>query len=130
MAEAESASTPYIEDDFYCPICREVFKIPVRVAACQHVFLNSETTTSENAEAYLEDNTIPSDQPSFHCPLCKANMTRQCLHCNSNHRAHIVPAICPSCLSLLWGDPTQLARNFISHLSERHQFDYGDLMNL
>ncbi|KAK7798773.1 hypothetical protein U0070_015158, partial [Myodes glareolus] len=91
---------------------------------------NSEATTSENAEAYLEDSAIPSDQPLFHSPLCEANMTRQHLHCNSNHGAYIVPAIFPSCLSLLLGDPTQLVRNFISHLSERHQFYYGDFMNL
>nr|XP_048317577.1 E3 ubiquitin-protein ligase RNF138-like [Myodes glareolus] len=129
MAEAESASTPYTEGDFYCSICQEVFKAPVRVGACQHVS-NSEATTSENAEAYLEDSAIPSDQPLFHSPLCEANMTRQHLHCNSNHGAYIVPAIFPSCLSLLLGDPTQLVRNFISHLSERHQFYYGDFMNL
>ncbi|XP_050005518.1 E3 ubiquitin-protein ligase RNF138-like isoform X1 [Alexandromys fortis] len=229
MAQDESASTPYTEDDFYCPICQEVFKTPVRVAACQHIFCrkcfltamkesrihcplcrgnvtrrerarperaldletimrsfpgscrycfqrielcrmrqhyktckkyqdefgvsstttlssfqlspdsvgnsnsNSEASTSENAEAYLEDNAIPSDQPSFDCPLCEeANMTRQRLldHCNSNHASHVVPSICPICLSLPWGNPTQLTRNFVSHLNERHQFDYGAFMNL
>ncbi|XP_050005521.1 E3 ubiquitin-protein ligase RNF138-like isoform X4 [Alexandromys fortis] len=132
MAQDESASTPYTEDDFYCPICQEVFKTPVRVAACQHIS-NSEASTSENAEAYLEDNAIPSDQPSFDCPLCEeANMTRQRLldHCNSNHASHVVPSICPICLSLPWGNPTQLTRNFVSHLNERHQFDYGAFMNL
>ncbi|XP_059106556.1 E3 ubiquitin-protein ligase RNF138-like [Peromyscus eremicus] len=235
MAEDESASTPYTEDDFYCPICQEVFKTPVRVAACQHVFCrkcfltamkesrihcplcrgnvtrreracperaldletimrsfpgncrccsqrielyrmrqhyktcekyqdefgvssavptfqlspdsvgnsnsnsNSEASTSGNEarhppQAYQEEgNASPPDQPTFDCPLCEeVNMTRQHLldHCNSNHRAHVVPVICPICLSLPWGDPTQLTRNFVSHLNQRHQFDYEDFVNL
>ncbi|XP_041527601.1 E3 ubiquitin-protein ligase RNF138-like isoform X2 [Microtus oregoni] len=205
MAQDESASTPYTEDDFYCPICQEVFKTPVRVAACQHIFCrkcfltamkesrihcplcrgnvtrrerarperaldletimrsfpggcrycsqrielcrmrqhyktckkyqdefgvsstptlssfqlspdsegnsNSEASTSENAEAYLEDNAIPSDQPSFDCPLCQeANMTRQRLldHCNSNHGSHVVSSICPiSFMNLQLDEETQ-----------------------
>ncbi|XP_032745872.1 E3 ubiquitin-protein ligase RNF138-like [Rattus rattus] len=227
MAEEESASTSYTEDDFYCPICQEVFKTPVRVAACQHVFCrkcfltamkesrihcplcrgnvtrreracperaldleaimrsfpgncrccsqrvelyrmrqhyktcekyqdefgaatpassfqhspdsvgnsNNEASASENAEAFQEedDNGSPPDQPTFDCPLCEeVNMTRQRLldHCNSSHRGHVVPVICPICLSLPWGDPTQLTRNFVSHLNQRHQFDYGDFVNL
>ncbi|XP_035305710.1 E3 ubiquitin-protein ligase RNF138 isoform X4 [Cricetulus griseus] len=140
MAEEESASTSYTEDDFYCPICQEVFRTPVRVAACQHVFYtvansNSEASTSENAEAYQEeDHAEPADdQPTFDCPLCEeGNMTRQRLldHCNTDHRGQVVPVICPICLSLPWGDPTQLTRNFVSHLNQRHQFDYGDYVNL
>ncbi|CAO2639732.1 E3 ubiquitin-protein ligase RNF138 [Lemmus lemmus] len=203
MAEDESASTPYTEDDFYCTICQEVFKTPVRVAACQHVFcrkcfltamkesrihcplcrgnvarrersrperaLDLETimrsfpgscrycsqrielcrmrqhyktckkyqdefgVSSSPSSFQLSPDSVGNNQPSFDCPLCEeANMTRQRLldHCNSNHRAHIVPSICPICLSLPWGNPTQLIRNFVSHLNERHQFDYGDFMNL
>lgn len=95
---------------------------------------NGEASTSENAEAYQEEeNVSPPDQPTFDCPLCEeVNMTRQGLldHCNSRHRAHIVPVICPICLSLPWGNPTQLTRNFVSHLNQRHQFDYGDFVNL
>ncbi|EHB15914.1 E3 ubiquitin-protein ligase RNF138 [Heterocephalus glaber] len=37
MAEELSAATSYTEDDFYCPVCKEVLKTPVRTAACQHV---------------------------------------------------------------------------------------------
>jgi E3 ubiquitin-protein ligase RNF138 len=37
MAEELSAATSYTEDDFYCPVCQEVLKTPVRTAACQHV---------------------------------------------------------------------------------------------
>lgn len=37
MAEDLSAATSYTEDDFYCPVCQEVLKTPVRTAACQHV---------------------------------------------------------------------------------------------
>nr|XP_034341968.1 E3 ubiquitin-protein ligase RNF138-like isoform X4 [Arvicanthis niloticus] len=133
MAEEESASTSYTEDDFYCPICQEVFKTPVRVVACQHVS-NNEASTSENAEGFQEDdNAIPPDQPTFDCPLCEeVSMTRQRLldHCNSSHRGHVVPVICPICLSLPWGDSTQLTRNLVGHLNQRHQFDYGDFVNL
>ncbi|XP_052027738.1 E3 ubiquitin-protein ligase RNF138-like isoform X3 [Apodemus sylvaticus] len=142
MAEEESASTSYTEDDFYCPICQEVFKTPVRVTACQHVFCrkysvgnsNNEAPAPENPEAFQEeDNASPPDQPTFDCPLCEeVNMSRQRLldHCNRSHRGHVVPVICPICLSLPWGDPTQLTRNFVSHLNQRHQFDYGDFVNL
>lgn len=37
MSEELSAATSYTEDDFYCPVCQEVLKTPVRTAACQHV---------------------------------------------------------------------------------------------
>lgn len=37
MAEDPSAAASYTEDDFYCPVCQEVLKTPVRTAACQHV---------------------------------------------------------------------------------------------
>lgn len=37
MSEELSADTSYTEDDFYCPVCQEVLKTPVRTAACQHV---------------------------------------------------------------------------------------------
>ncbi|XP_035305709.1 E3 ubiquitin-protein ligase RNF138 isoform X3 [Cricetulus griseus] len=180
MAEEESASTSYTEDDFYCPICQEVFRTPVRVAACQHVFCRKcfltamkesrvhcplcrgNVTRRERAcperaldletimrsfpgncrccsqrvelyrmrqhyktcEKYQDEfgvsSTVPSfqlspdtvansntdDQPTFDCPLCEeGNMTRQRLldHCNTDHRGQVVP---------------------------RHQFDYGDYVNL
>ncbi|KAH0508785.1 E3 ubiquitin-protein ligase RNF138 [Microtus ochrogaster] len=64
MAEAESASTPYIEDDFYCPTCREVFKIPVRVAACQHVFCRKCFLTAMK-------------KSGIRCPLCRGNVTKR-----------------------------------------------------
>lgn len=244
MAEKEPASTTsYNEDDFYCPICQEVFRTPVRVTACQHVFCrkcflramkesrihcplcrgnvtrreracperaldletimrsfpgncrccsqrvelysmrqhyktckkyqdefgvstaasslqleespdsvgnsnSEEVPAPENAQAFQEEdnnqdndhnandndnNGSPPDEPTFDCPLCEeGNMSRQSLldHCNSSHRGHVVPVICPICLSLPWGDPTQLTRNFVSHLNQRHQFDYGDFVNL
>lgn len=41
MAEgaAEAAAACFSEDDFYCPVCQEVFKTPVRTANCQHVWV-------------------------------------------------------------------------------------------
>ncbi|XP_021044242.1 E3 ubiquitin-protein ligase RNF138-like isoform X3 [Mus pahari] len=65
MAEEESASTKsYTEDDFYCPICQEVFKTPVRVAACQHVFCRKCFLTAMK-------------ESRLHCPLCRGDVTRR-----------------------------------------------------
>ncbi|XP_043339280.1 E3 ubiquitin-protein ligase RNF138-like [Cervus canadensis] len=221
MAEELSAATSYTEDDFYCPVCQEVLKTPVRTAACQHVFCRkcfltavresgihcplcrgsvtrreracperaldlenimrtfsggcrccakqikfyrmrhryksckkyqdeygvssiipnfqisqdsagnsnrSETSASDNTETY-QGNTSSSGQPTFKGPLCQeSNFTRQRLldHCNSNHLFQIVPVTCPISVSLPWGDPSQVTRNFVSHLNHRHQFDYGE----
>ncbi|XP_051826242.1 E3 ubiquitin-protein ligase RNF138 isoform X1 [Antechinus flavipes] len=225
MAETLSTATSYTEDDFYCPVCQEVFKTPVRTAACQHVFCRkcfltamresgihcplcrgnvtrreracperaldienvmrkfsgscrccakqikfyrmrhhyksckkyqdeygvssiipnfqisqdsvgnsnrSETSTSDNTETYQGDASSPG-HPTFKCPLCQeANFTRQRLldHCNNSHLFQIVPVTCPICVSLPWGDPSQITRNFVSHLNQRHQFDYGEFVNL
>nr|XP_020768281.1 E3 ubiquitin-protein ligase RNF138-like isoform X2 [Odocoileus virginianus texanus] len=98
MAEELSAATSYTEDDFYCPVCQEVLKTPVRTATCQHVFCRnnrSETSASDNTETYQE-NTSSSGHPTFKCPLCQeSNFTRQRLldHCNSNHLFQIVPVV-------------------------------------
>ncbi|GAB1301482.1 E3 ubiquitin-protein ligase RNF138 [Apodemus speciosus] len=271
MSEELSAATSYTEDDFYCPVCQEVLKTPVRTAACQHVkcFLTamresgihcplcrgsvtrreracperaldlenimrrfsgscrccskkikfyrmrhhyksckkyqdeygvssvipnfkisqdsvrsryvpdetkryqvlklernrSETSASDNTETYQEDTSfnaytqkkasdlitdgykppcgcwelnsrVPPEEgfsanlnghhssghPTFKCPLCQeSNFTRQRLldHCNSNHLFQIVPV-----------NPSQITRNFVSHLNQRHQFDYGEFVNL
>uniref|UniRef100_A0A8B9XYJ2 E3 ubiquitin-protein ligase RNF138 n=1 Tax=Bos mutus grunniens TaxID=30521 RepID=A0A8B9XYJ2_BOSMU len=92
----------------------------------------SETSASDNIETYQE-NTGSSGHPTFKCPLCQeSNFTRQRLldHCNSNHLFQIVPVTCPICVSLPWGDPSQVTRNFVSHLNQRHQFDYGEFVNL
>nr|XP_021482990.1 E3 ubiquitin-protein ligase RNF138-like isoform X3 [Meriones unguiculatus] len=64
MAEEESASSPYTEEDFYCPICQEVFKTPVRVAACQHVFCR---------KCFL----AAMKESRIHCPLCRGTVTRR-----------------------------------------------------
>lgn len=39
MAE-EAAAARFSEEDFYCPICQEVFKTPVRTMNCQHVWVS------------------------------------------------------------------------------------------
>lgn len=74
-----------------------------------------------------------SRHPTFKCPLCQeANFTRQRLldHCNNRHLYQIVPVICPICVSLPWADTNQVTRNLVSHLNLRHQFDYGEFVNL
>ncbi|NWY00650.1 RN138 ligase, partial [Nothoprocta ornata] len=229
MAE-EAAALRFSEDDFYCPVCQEVFKTPVRTANCQHVFCrkcfltairesgthcplcrgsvtkkersypkraldvennmkkasggcrccekqvrfswmrqhyktckkyqdeygvssiipnlqisqdssgnsNRSDTVSDNGEGannqMLQGDT--SGHPTFKCPLCQeANFTRQRLldHCNNRHLYQIVPVvstICPICVSLPWADANQVTRNLVSHLNLRHQFDYGEFVNL
>ncbi|KGL83646.1 E3 ubiquitin-protein ligase RNF138, partial [Tinamus guttatus] len=75
----------------------------------------------------------PHGHPTFKCPLCQeANFTRQRLldHCNNRHLYQIVPVICPICVSLPWADSNQVTRNLVSHLNLRHQFDYGEFVNL
>ncbi|KAM9164235.1 E3 ubiquitin-protein ligase RNF138-like isoform 3-T4 [Pangshura tecta] len=227
MAE-EPATICFNEEDFYCPVCQEVFKTPVRTVTCQHVFCRkcfltairesgthcplcrgtvtkkerscpkraldvennmkklsgccrccekqvrfsrmrhhyktckkyqdeygvpsivpnfqisqdstgnsnrSDTSTFDNGEmANLQ--TLQGDasaHPTFKCPLCQeTNFTRQHLldHCNNRHLYQIVPVICPICVSLPWADPSQVTRNLVSHLNLRHQFDYGEFVNL
>ncbi|XP_077886337.1 E3 ubiquitin-protein ligase RNF138 isoform X4 [Ictidomys tridecemlineatus] len=64
MAEELSAATAYTEDDFYCPVCQEVLKTPVRTAACQHVFCRKCFLTAMR-------------ESGIHCPLCRGNVTRR-----------------------------------------------------
>ncbi|XP_016051424.1 PREDICTED: E3 ubiquitin-protein ligase RNF138 isoform X3 [Miniopterus natalensis] len=64
MAEDLSAATSYTEDDFYCPVCQEVLKTPVRTAACQHVFCRKCFLTAMR-------------ESGIHCPLCRGNVTRR-----------------------------------------------------
>nr|XP_020765514.1 E3 ubiquitin-protein ligase RNF138-like [Odocoileus virginianus texanus] len=92
MDEELSATISYIEDAFFCPICQEVFKMPMCTMACPHVF-------------------------------CRKCFLRQMGHGE-------VLYTCPICVSLPWGDPSQVTRNFVSHLNQRHQFDYGEFVNL
>ncbi|KAK2503268.1 hypothetical protein MC885_016648 [Smutsia gigantea] len=53
MAEELSAATAYTEDDFYCPVCQEVLKTPVRTAACQHVYIPQKQ--SEDMHAFVTE---------------------------------------------------------------------------
>ncbi|KAI2586469.1 RNF138 isoform 5, partial [Pan troglodytes] len=64
MAEDLSAATSYTEDDFYCPVCQEVLKTPVRTTACQHVFCRKCFLTAMR-------------ESGAHCPLCRGNVTRR-----------------------------------------------------
>uniref|UniRef100_A0A5F8GJR0 E3 ubiquitin-protein ligase RNF138 n=1 Tax=Monodelphis domestica TaxID=13616 RepID=A0A5F8GJR0_MONDO len=64
MAEMLFTATSYTEDDFYCPVCQEVFKTPVWTVACQHVF-------------YRKCFLIAMRESGIHCPLCRGNVTRR-----------------------------------------------------
>ncbi|NXX12936.1 RN138 ligase, partial [Podargus strigoides] len=230
MAEgAAGAAACFSEDDFYCPVCQEVFKTPVRTANIVYVFCRKCFLTAvresgthcplcrgsvtkkertypkraldvENSmkkasggcrccekqvrfswmrqhyktckkyqDEYGVSSIIPnlqipqdstghsrsdaisasgemannqilqgetSGHPTFKCPLCQeANFTRQRLldHCNNRHLFQIVPVvsrICPICVSLPWADTNQVTRSLVNHLNLRHQFDYGEFVNL
>uniref|UniRef100_A0A2I3TSM2 E3 ubiquitin-protein ligase RNF138 n=1 Tax=Pan troglodytes TaxID=9598 RepID=A0A2I3TSM2_PANTR len=195
MAEDLSAATSYTKDDFYCPVCQEVLKTPVRTAACQHVlcrkcFLTAmresgahcplchgNVTRRERAcperaldlenimrkfsgscrccakqikfyrmrhhykscKKYQDEYDVSSIIPNFQISQDsvgnsnrKSDFTKERLldHSNSNHLFQILPVTCPICVSLPWGDPSQITRNFVSHLNQRHQFDYGEFVNL
>ncbi|KAB0375227.1 hypothetical protein FD755_013719 [Muntiacus reevesi] len=157
MDEALSAAISYIEDAFFCPICQEVFKTPIkcfltamresrihcpfcrgnvtrRERVCPEWALDLEnimrkfcgsyrcwgsdkrdTSAADNTESYQE-NPSSSGHPTFKCPLVQ----------ESDMSGETVPGMCPICVSLAWGDPSQITRNFINHLNQRHQFDYGE----
>ncbi|XP_028924931.1 E3 ubiquitin-protein ligase RNF138 isoform X2 [Ornithorhynchus anatinus] len=63
-AEAFSERPDFSEDDFYCPVCQEVFKTPVRITACQHVFCRKCFLTAMR-------------ESGVHCPFCRGNVTRR-----------------------------------------------------
>ncbi|XP_023576101.1 E3 ubiquitin-protein ligase RNF138-like isoform X2 [Octodon degus] len=64
MAEELSVAMSYTKDDFYCPFCQEVLKMPVWTVACQHIFCRKCLLTSMR-------------ESGTHCPLCHGNVTRR-----------------------------------------------------
>ncbi|XP_071410710.1 E3 ubiquitin-protein ligase RNF138 isoform X4 [Pithys albifrons albifrons] len=65
MAEGPAAAPScFREDDFYCPVCQEVFKTPVRTANCRHVFCRKCFLTAIR-------------QSGTHCPLCRGSVTKK-----------------------------------------------------
>ena len=82
----------------------------------------SETSASDNTATYQE-NTSSSEQPTFKCPSCQESCQdfsgqRIRVHCNGDHLFQIAPVTGPICVSLPWGDPSQVTRNFVSSKSE------------
>ncbi|CAI5779583.1 E3 ubiquitin-protein ligase RNF138 isoform X1 [Podarcis raffonei] len=60
----EPATICFNEDDYYCPVCQDVFKTPVRISACQHVFCR---------KCFL----MAMKEGGTHCPLCRGIVTRK-----------------------------------------------------
>ncbi|XP_019397462.1 PREDICTED: E3 ubiquitin-protein ligase RNF138, partial [Crocodylus porosus] len=61
---SSSSSCGSEEEDFYCPVCRDVLRTPVRTLQCRHVFCRKCFLT-----AIRESGT--------HCPLCRGSVTKK-----------------------------------------------------
>lgn len=69
---------------------------------------------------------------TFACPYCQEDGLDEFDlrdHCNENHEQDRRSVVCPICVSLPHGDPTQVSRNFIGHLNLRHSYYTEDYMN-
>ena len=64
MDEELSAATSYIKDAFFCPVCQEVFKMPMCTMACPHGFCRKCFLTAVR-------------ESGIHYPFCHANVTRR-----------------------------------------------------
>ncbi|XP_034285568.1 E3 ubiquitin-protein ligase RNF138 isoform X2 [Pantherophis guttatus] len=60
----EPATICFNEDDYYCPVCQDVFKTPVRISICQHIFCR---------KCFL----MAMKEGGPHCPLCRGIVTRK-----------------------------------------------------
>ncbi|XP_053571850.1 E3 ubiquitin-protein ligase RNF138 [Bombina bombina] len=61
------ASTSLVSDqheDFYCPVCQEIFQTPVRTQACEHVFCR---------KCFI----MAMKSGGAHCPLCRGSVNKR-----------------------------------------------------
>ncbi|XP_069074993.1 E3 ubiquitin-protein ligase RNF138 [Pleurodeles waltl] len=63
MATASQSLSCRPDEDFYCPICQEVFQTPVKTVACDHVFCKKCFQTAMKAGAV--------------CPLCRGKISHR-----------------------------------------------------
>ncbi|KAM4689457.1 E3 ubiquitin-protein ligase RNF138-like [Discoglossus pictus] len=64
MAEANSSSPDYLDEDFYCPVCQEVLQTPVKTINCEHIFCRKCFLTAMKTSG-------------AHCPLCRSPVKKK-----------------------------------------------------
>ncbi|KAH0617748.1 hypothetical protein JD844_016296 [Phrynosoma platyrhinos] len=80
----EPATVCFNEDDYYCPVCQDVFKTPVRISICQHirVLVDKVSTTFVCQFIFVSRFCrkcflMAMKEGGTHCPLCRGIVTRK-----------------------------------------------------
>lgn len=90
----------------------------------------------QKAQASIAATVVPKDQvikvvnrSTYTCPICQTpNLPREQLlsHVAQNH--HRSSGVCPICITYPHGDPNYVCRDLAGHLSLRHKYDMGEVI--
>ncbi|XP_046905346.1 LOW QUALITY PROTEIN: uncharacterized protein LOC124487232 [Hypomesus transpacificus] len=142
-ASQQAPSTPVLPATPVLPI-----SAPLPTTTHSSPFLSSllslsSDNDSDDQEDILEEfqfnQSIHLSQPlstavmTFSCPYCEEGGLDELdllEHCNQNHLQDRRSVVCPVCVSLPHGNPTQVSRDFIAHLNLRHCYYTNDYTNI